>query len=57
MGYRGEFPAAFNFAVPTRYLTGEIMATAATFGKDTQPLDVPVNSIFEPRIYERGLKR
>jgi hypothetical protein len=37
--------------VPTRFLTAEVFAAAGVFGLDTGPVDVPVNSVFEPRLY------
>lgn len=55
-----EIPQTFDVTVPTRFLTAEVMERAATFGKDTARIDVPVNSMFEPRLYqlyERGTKR
>lgn len=50
----------FKFTVPTRFLTTHLMEGAARFGKDISRIDTPINSIFEPKIYEfylKGIKR
>jgi spermidine synthase len=52
-----EFPIS---ADKTRFLTSEAMRAAAIFGKDTERVESPVNSIFEPRLYQlyrRGVTR
>lgn len=51
-----DIPEAVEFNVPTKYMTAEVMRAATVFGKDTQPLDVPVNSILEPRLYQLYLQ-
>jgi len=38
--------------VPRRFLASEVMASAAVFGKDTEAVGAPINSIFEPKVYE-----
>jgi spermidine synthase len=53
---RGKIPDRFEIGVPTRFLTAEVMAGAAVFGHDTGPVDGPVNSIFEPKLYRLYLK-
>lgn len=56
----------FDFASVTlppialRYLTDEVIHTSRQFALDDGPLDVPVNTLFEPRLYmlyEAGLQR
>ncbi len=43
--------------VPTRYLTQDMFEAAQVFGKDTARLaDAPVNSIFEPVLYQLYLR-
>lgn len=49
-------PAHLPIEVPTRYLNDAVMQAARVFGKDTQALDVPVNSILEPRLYQLYLQ-
>jgi spermidine synthase len=47
----GPMPTTIEVDVPTRFLTTEVFAAAGVFGLDTGPVDVPVNSVFEPRLY------
>jgi len=47
---------AFEFTVPTRFLTEEVMASAAHFGKDTAMIPSPVNTIMEPKLYHLYLE-
>lgn len=49
-------PQTLSFQVPTRYLTEEVMQAARVFGKDTQALDMPINSILEPQLYQLYLQ-
>jgi spermidine synthase len=49
-------PTRFNIVVPTKFLTDERIAVAGVFGRDSGPLEVPVNSIFEPKLYQLYLK-
>jgi spermidine synthase len=44
-------PVDFTIQVPTRYLTDEIMAKAAIFGRDIAEIPTPVNTLMEPKIY------
>jgi len=41
----------FKIIVPTRYLTEEVLAAASVFGKDTTRVEVPVNTLMEPKLY------
>ena len=52
----GTAPSRFDVDVETRFLNGAVMAGAGAFGKDMGPLDVPVNSVFEPILYHLYLK-
>jgi spermidine synthase len=47
----GSRPLAFDIPETTRYLTDEIMRCATTFPRDETPMDVPVNSMFDPKLY------
>lgn len=49
-------PERFSIRAPTRFLTDKTIAVAGIFGRDTSRLDVPVNSIFEPKLYDLYLK-
>lgn len=51
-----SIPQELTFSVPTRYINEAVMTASRVFGKDTQPLDVPVNSILEPRLYQLYLQ-
>lgn len=51
-----SIPDRLAFTVDTRFINAEVMTAARVFGKDTQPLDVPVNSILEPRLYQLYLQ-
>jgi spermidine synthase len=44
-------PHDYDFEIPTRYLDRAVMDAALIFGKDTQKLPSPVNSILEPKLY------
>ncbi len=48
-GLPREFPVAPGL---TRYLSREVMTAASVFPADMSPVTVPVNSMFEPRLYE-----
>jgi spermidine synthase len=46
--------------VPRRHLSNDVFRSAATFALDDGPMDVPVNTLFEPKLYmlyEMGLQR
>jgi spermidine synthase len=47
-------------SIALRYLTDEVFQTSQQFALDDGPLDVPINTLFEPKlymIYEAGLQR
>jgi len=47
-----KLPKDYQFSIKTRYLDEKIMKAAQIFGKDTQKVDVPVNSMMEPKLYQ-----
>jgi spermidine synthase len=49
-------PRSFTISVPTRYLTDEAISAAGVFGRDICRLDGPINSVFEPKLYQLYLK-
>ena len=51
-----DLPDEFEFDVETKFLDENTMQSAMVFSKDVQKLDVPVNSIMEPRLYQLYLK-
>ncbi len=51
-----SIPESFQFNVDTRYIDQQTMQAAMVFGKDTQKVDVPVNSIMEPKLYQLYLE-
>ena len=51
-----DIPDHLTFSIATRFINDAVMAAARVFGKDTLPLDVPVNSILEPRLYQLYLQ-
>ena len=53
---RVELPTAYNFEVETRWMTAEVMQAAQHFSSDIAKLDVPVNSIMEPKLYQLYLE-
>lgn len=53
----GPAPKTFDIIDRTRYLTPQVMAAAGAFGKDSGPPgNLPVNSMFEPRLYHLYMK-
>ncbi|MFT7372491.1 MAG: spermidine synthase [Oleiphilaceae bacterium] len=46
------FPKEFTFDVPTKSITSQTMMASMIFGKDTQKVPTPVNSIMEPKLYQ-----
>jgi spermidine synthase len=44
-------PDDFNITVPTKYLTEQTLAAAAVFAKDIAPIEVPINTMMEPKLY------
>ena len=49
-------PRSFKFNVVTRFLDKPTMQAAMIFGKDIKKLDVPVNTIMEPSLYQLYLE-
>ena len=47
----GKIPEHFNIQVPTKFLNNTAMQSAGIFENDIARLDVPVNSIMEPKLY------
>ena len=45
-------PRDYKFTIPTQFINNTTMQAAMVFGKDTEKLEVPVNSIMEPRLYQ-----
>lgn len=45
-------PKDFTFDIDTKYLDAKTMQAAMVFGKDTQKVEVPVNTIMEPKLYQ-----
>ncbi len=51
-----KIPTNFKINVDTKYISNEIMRAAMVFAKDTQKIEVPVNSILEPKLYQLYLE-
>ncbi len=51
-----SLPKSFQFTVDTRYINQQTMQAAMIFAKDMQKIDVPVNSIMEPKLYQLYLE-
>ena len=49
-------PEDFKFGVETKFMDASTMQAAMIFGKDIQKLDVPVNTIMEPKLYQLYLE-
>ena len=47
-----EIPTNFRITVDTKYMNDDTMKAAMVFAKDTKKIDVPVNSIMEPKLYQ-----
>jgi len=47
-----EIPTNFKFSIKTQFMDEPTMQAAMIFGKDTQKVDVPVNTIMEPKLYQ-----
>jgi spermidine synthase len=47
-----EIPTDFKFKVKTKFMDATAMQAAMVFGKDTQKIEVPVNTIMEPKLYQ-----
>lgn len=55
-----EFASIKLPPIALRYLTDEVFQTSQQFALDDGPLDVPINTLFDPKlymIYEAGLQR
>jgi len=49
---KNQIPKNFMIDVDTKYINNDIMQAAMVFAKDIQKIDVPVNSIMEPKLYQ-----
>lgn len=49
-------PTTFNFDVETRFISADVMRAAMVFPEDIAKIDVPVNSIMEPKLYQLYLQ-
>lgn len=47
-----EFPSVFEFSVATSSITTQSMQAASVFDKDLAKIDVPINSIMEPKLFQ-----
>ena len=48
----GKIPDRFPVDISkTKFLSPQVMAIATQQGKDLAPIEVPVNSMFEPKLY------
>ena len=47
-----EIPEDFKFDIDTRFISENTMQAAMVFSKDMQKIEVPVNSIMEPKLYQ-----
>jgi spermidine synthase len=47
-----EIPTNFKFGIETQFMNEPTMQAAMIFGKDTQKVEVPVNTIMEPKLYQ-----
>jgi spermidine synthase len=51
-----SIPENFSFDINTRFINENAMQAAMVFSKDMQKVDVPVNSIMEPKLYQLYLQ-
>jgi len=49
-------PTQFQFDVETQYINEDVMDAAMIFADDIARIDVPVNSIMEPKLYQLYLQ-
>lgn len=49
-------PTEFKFDVETRFMNEDVMRAAMVFANDIAKIDVPVNSIMEPKLYQLYLQ-
>jgi len=47
-----KIPKDFIFSIKTKFMDETSMQAAMVFGKDTQKVDVPINTIMEPKLYQ-----
>jgi len=52
----GDIPTTFSFDVETRFINEQVMRAAMIFPEDIDRIDVPVNSIIEPKLYQLYLR-
>ena len=55
-GASNQIPNTFNFNVKTRFINEDVMNAAMIFADDIAKIDVPVNSIMEPKLYQLYLQ-
>lgn len=51
-----KFPSRYEFEVNPKWMTAQVMASATQFSSDISKVDVPVNSIMEPKLYQLYLE-
>jgi len=51
-----KLPKDYSFTVDTQFLDESVMRSALVFAKDTQKLDLQVNTIMEPKLYQLYLE-
>lgn len=51
-----EIPDEYEFKVSTQFIDKTTMKAAMVFGKDIQKIEVPVNTIMEPKLYQLYLE-
>jgi len=51
-----RIPTTFSFNVKTRFINEDVMGAAMTFPDDIAKIEVPVNSIMEPKLYQLYLQ-
>jgi len=51
-----KIPTTFSFNVKTRFINEDVMDAAMTFADDIAKIEVPMNSIMEPKLYQLYLQ-
>jgi len=51
-----NIPTEFEFDVETQFMNSDVMASAMVFPTDIAKIDVPVNTIMEPKLYQLYLQ-
>ncbi|WP_444996069.1 polyamine aminopropyltransferase [Aliikangiella sp. IMCC44359] len=51
-----DFPSNYNFQVENLWMNTEVMEHARFFSRDIAKIDVPINSIMEPKLYHLYLE-